>query len=80
MSNIKNYVRNDNFKMILNDNIIGIENYIDIENISKKEIIIYNKNKKIKIIGNNLFINKMLNNELLIKGKYNNIIFNDLNE
>ena len=77
MRNIKDYVRCEEFKMIMKNNIIYIENFDDIGNISQKEIIIYNDNKKILIKGNNLSIDKLLNSEILIKGNYNNIIIND---
>ena len=80
MKNIKDYVRNDNFNMILKNNIIDIENYTNIGNISSNEIIIYNENIKIIIKGKKLYINRLMNNEILIKGKYNNIIFSDINE
>ena len=49
MKKIKNYVRNDNFKMILKDNIIYIENFFDIGNISDKEIIVLSYDSKIII-------------------------------
>ena len=77
MRNIKDYVRCEEFKMILKNNIIYIENFDDIGNISQKEIVIYNDNRKILIKGNNLSIDRLLNSEILIKGNYNNIIIND---
>lgn len=80
MRNIRNYVTNPEFKMTLKNNSIYIENYIDIGNIYEKEITIYTSNKKIKILGNNLLIKKMLNKQILIIGKYNNILFEDINE
>lgn len=80
MRNIKNYVRQSDFKITLKNNIIDIENYSDIGNISNKEVIIFNNNQKIIIKGNNLTINKLLNEEILILGKYNNIIFEGNNE
>ncbi|MBP3635243.1 MAG: YabP/YqfC family sporulation protein [Bacilli bacterium] len=80
MRNIKNYVRQVEFKIILKKNIIDIENYTDLGNISDKEIAVFNYNEKIIIRGYNLSISKLLNNELLITGKYNNIIFEGNNE
>ena len=80
IKNIKDYVRNDEFKITIKNNTIDIENYSNIGNISNKEIIIYNNKNKIKILGNNLTINKMLNDEILIFGKYNNIIFEGYDE
>ena len=80
MRNIKNYVREADFKIYLKNNIINILNYTDIGNISEKEIIIYNNKQKIIIKGNKLVVSKMLNSEVLILGNYNNIIFEDNNE
>ena len=80
IKNIKDYVRNDEFKITLKNNYVDIENYTNIGNISNKEIIIYNNKTQIKILGSNLSVSKMLNDEILIFGKYNNIIFEGYNE
>lgn len=80
MRNIKEYVRGEEFKMILKNNIINIQNYNDIGCISQKEITIYNKDKKIYIKGKNLSVEKLLNDEILITGEYNNIILSEINE
>lgn len=77
---IKDYIRQIEFKITLKNNIIDIENYIDLGNISDKEIIVFSENKKIIIKGRNLSISKLLNSEILITGNYNNIIFEGLNE
>ena len=77
---IKDYIRQIEFKITLKNNIIDIENYIDLGNISDKEIIVFSENKKIIINGRNLSISKLLNSEILITGSYNNIIFEGLNE
>ena len=77
---IKDYIRQIEFKITLKNNIKDIENYIDLGNISDKEIIVFSENKKIIIKGRNLSISKLLNSEILITGNYNNIIFEGLNE
>ena len=77
---IKDYIRQIEFKITLKNNIIDIENYTDLGNISDKEIIVFSENKKIIIKGRNLSISKLLNSEILITGNYNNIIFEGLNE
>ena len=41
LKNIKNYVRDNEFKMILKNNIIDIINYTNIADINKSQIIIY---------------------------------------
>ena len=80
MRNIRNYITDSEFKIIIKKDNIYIENYIDVGNIYEKEIIIFTKNNKIKILGNNLYIKKMLNKQILILGKYTNISFEDIDE
>lgn len=77
---IKDYIRQIEFKITLKNDIIDIENYTELGNISDKEIIIFNNSKKIIIKGRKLSIAKMYNNEILITGSYNNIIFEGFNE
>lgn len=77
---IKDYIRQIEFKITLKNNIIDIENYTELGNISDKEIIIFYERKKIIIKGKGLSIAKMYNNEILITGNYNNIIFEGFNE
>ncbi len=77
---ISNYIRQNEFKMILKKNNIDIENYTNLGNISDNEIIIIENSRKIIIKGKNLSIVKLLNNEVLITGNYNNIIFEGINE
>ena len=80
MGNIRNYIKQDDYKITLKNNIIDIENYTNIKNISEKEIVIMINNIKLSILGKNLAIKKMLNNEILFEGNYNNIIFEGINE
>ena len=80
LKNVRNYIKDNNYKLTLKNNIIDIENYTNIGNITEKEITIYINNLKILIKGNKLHINKLLNNEILIIGNYNNIIFEGINE
>ena len=80
MKNIREYIKDNNFKMTIKNNMIDIENYIDIGNISDNEIILYISNKTIVIKGNKLKITKLLNNEILILGNYKNIFFKGSNE
>ena len=77
---ISNYVRQIEFKMTLKADVIDIENYTDIGNISDSEIVIFDNNKKIRIKGKKLSIVKLLSNEVLITGNYNNITFEGKNE
>jgi len=80
MKNIKEYVRQSDFKMLLKKDTIDIENFTSIENISEREITIFNSEDKIKIIGNNMTIKKLLSYEILISGNIKNIIIEGLNE
>ncbi len=80
MRNVKDYVRQLKFKIILENNIIYIEDYTDIGDIKESEILIYNNKQKILIKGNKLQIKKLTKNEILILGKYDNIIFQGINE
>jgi sporulation protein YqfC len=66
--NIKNYVKQEDFKMTVKYKSIDIENYSYIDKIDEKEIIIFNEKRKIIIRGKSLSINKLLNNEILIIG------------
>ena len=77
MRNIKEYVRNSEFKLIIKNNQIYIENYTNIGNISESNIEIYNNEERILIKGKNLRINKLLKSEILIQGKYTNISFGE---
>lgn len=80
MKKIKEYVREPEFKMIIKNNIINIENYISINDIEDTKIEIINDKEKVIIKGQHLKINKLLESELLILGKYNNILFEGIDE
>ncbi|MBQ9024437.1 MAG: YabP/YqfC family sporulation protein [Bacilli bacterium] len=80
MRNIREYIKDPNFKLTIMKNKIDIQNYTDIDSISDNEIIILINEEKVIIKGYKLKITKLLNNEMLILGNYNNIIFEGLNE
>lgn len=56
---------------------VKIQNYQKLLSVSDYEIIILIFNKKIKIKGNNLFINYFEKEEINIKGNIANIEIND---
>ena len=56
---------------------VKIQNYQKLLSVSDYEIIILVFNKKIKIKGNNLFINYFEKEEINIKGNITNIEIND---
>lgn len=75
MFNIRNYILEEEFKLIYLNNKINIVNYTDIGHFDSNKIIIRNNNKSIIIDGNNLIITKLLKDELLIEGKIKGIKF-----
>ncbi len=80
IKNIESYVKQNDFKILIKNKYIDIENYTKLDKIDENEIIIYNNNEKITILGSSLTINKLLNNELLILGNYNKIVFEGVHE
>lgn len=78
--NIENYVKQNDFKILMKNRYIDIENYTKLDKIDEREIIIFSDKEKIIIKGSSLTINKLLNNELLILGKYSQIVFEELHE
>ena len=75
-NNIRNYIGEDEFKLIIYSDKINIINYDKINEITNNKVIIQN-DKTITIEGKNLETIKILNNELLIKGIINSIIINE---
>lgn len=78
VKNIEKYVKQDDFKIIVKENCINVQNYIELDKIESKEIILFANRKKITIVGSNLTINKLLNDELLVLGDYSKIIFEEV--
>ena len=68
LENLRNYIEENNFKLIVNDNSIDIINYTRIISLESNYISIKTKNKKIIIKGNNLKPEKILDKEILVKG------------
>ena len=80
MKSIRNYIKDDDLKIIIYKNKIDIQNYTDIESISEKEIIISVDSKIVKVSGSKLKVEKLLSSEILIFGNINNINFEGINE
>ena len=76
LNNIRNYIGEDEFRLILYSDKIDIINYDKINEISNEKIIIQS-NKKIIIEGKNLEIIKLLDDEVLIKGIFKDILLNE---
>ncbi len=70
---INNYLNDNEFRVTVFANKIGIINYTSILDFSSTEISVKVNNKIVIVTGDDLVISKMYDDELLIKGKINNI-------
>ncbi len=75
-NDVRNYIGENNFRMIIYKDKLDIINYEKIIELSDNEIIV-TSNKKITVVGKNLKLNKMLNKEILILGEINKISFDE---
>lgn len=73
ITNIKEYIMENEFCIHIFDNKINIVNYIDIYGFDNNNIIIKHKKGTVNIKGNNLSISKLLDNEILIIGNFNSV-------
>lgn len=78
MKGIINYIRNDEFKMLILDKKINIVNYTNILSMTEERISIMTSIGRIIIKGINLSVKKLLNKEVLIEGTILNIEIGDL--
>lgn len=70
---IREYLLENDFKMILTDGNIDILNYQEISLFDDNHVIIKSNNKFITILGNNLIITKWLDDEILVNGEITKI-------
>ncbi|MBR3898446.1 MAG: YabP/YqfC family sporulation protein [Bacilli bacterium] len=70
---IKDYILENEFKMIILKDRVDITNYSDIDHFDDNKIIIRHNNGLVVIKGYKLIISKLLEDELLIYGKVENI-------
>ena len=75
VSELKEYIYNCHFQVLIINNMIDILNYTDIVSFSDTKIILKHSQGIIEINGHNLIIAKLLDDELLIKGSLTNIEF-----
>ena len=68
LETLKNYLRNEEYYIILYSNYLYIYNYQEIVLFSNSIIKVKIKDFILEVIGNNLLITKMEKKELLIKG------------
>lgn len=70
---VRDYLLDDEFKMIIIKNKINISNYEKIEYLDNDNIIVKYIDGKISIKGENLIVSKLLNDEILISGNIKTI-------
>ena len=70
---IREYLLENDFKLILTDGNIDILNYQEISLFDDNHVIIKSNNKFITILGNNLIITKWLDDEILVNGEITKI-------
>ena len=75
-NDIRNFINEDSFKIIIYNDLINIVNYKELLDININNIKI-KSNKIIDITGKDLCIVKLLDNELLIKGIIERVHINE---
>ena len=80
MKELRNYVLEEEFKIIYKSGKLNVTNYIGIPIFESNEIHIKYSNGKIIINGKNLTISKLLKDEILITGNINKLEFRLDNE
>ena len=66
--NLRNYILDNQFKIILFKDKVNVVNYLQIDSFDDTKIIIRYKEGVLLVCGNNLIISKLLEEELLISG------------
>lgn len=77
INKIGNYLNNNKYKMIIDEETIYIVNYKRLLSLEDNYISLLTNNKKIEVSGKNLKLKKIVENELLIKGLINKIEVRD---
>lgn len=72
-NNLDRYLKENNYKIIILDNKININNYIEIIDFSTELIKIKHEKGITVIKGKNLCVCKMIDNEVLIEGNISEI-------
>lgn len=73
MFDLRNYIRDDEFRVNLYKDRIHIVNYTKIITIEKSRISIKYSSGVVIIKGSNLALKKLLDDEILIKGVINSV-------
>ena len=75
LSNLRDKILENEFKIMIFNNEVNIINYTDILHFDSVKIIVTNKDKTYTISGKNLIVSKLLVDELLISGDVEKIEF-----
>ena len=70
---VRDYLLDDEFKIVKIKNRVNISNYEKIEYLDTDKLIVKYIDGKIDIKGENLTVSKLLNEEILITGKIKEI-------
>ena len=73
----RNIISDQDFKIIIFENSLNINDYVDILLFDDDKVIIKTKNKLLKIKGSNLLMTRLENNELQMKGNIKSIELGD---
>ena len=78
--NLRNYILENEFKIIYVSNKLDIVNYSDISHFDNNKIILNYNEGSVLISGKNLVVSKLLKDELLIEGSIDKLEFRWLND
>ena len=77
MKGIINYINDDDFKLLMINKKININNYTNILSMTDTRISLISKIGRIVIKGEDLIVKKLINNEVLIEGNISSIEIGD---
>lgn len=77
MKGIINYINDDDFKLLMINKKININNYTNILSMTDTRISLISKIGRIVIKGEDLIVKKLLNKEVLIEGNISSIEIGD---
>jgi len=73
VNNIRSYLLDEDFKIVILNNKLNIVNYIELIDFNDYEVKIKYIKGLLIVKGKNLVVKKILNDELLIEGSISNI-------
>lgn len=75
MHRLNTYLKDDNFKLNINNNHLYIDNYINIDTLNDNKIVLKCSKFLIVIEGTDFVIKKLIDKEILLTGEISNIKF-----